>query len=211
MEEYRGKKVEMEVLGKDVDWNKVMKPYPPRKIILPNGEEMVVRSMTKDQIEEVAEAINPKTLQHKQLFDLIASEMVTELYLWRENRPMWCCPADSHFCLVGRVGDVIAGVSNGVLSSPAVGNSLHTVAIREGLQVGAQLWGCKLEHYFDVLGIQELHAAAESYRGATELFRTFGFIEYPDNVVHFGTGPMQRMTKEQWGRIRPGKITGKRI
>jgi hypothetical protein len=209
--EYLGKKVEMEVMGEDVDWEKVMKPYPPRKIVLPAGEEMIVRSMTKDQIEEVAEALQPKTLQHKQLFDLIAHEVCTELYLWREGRPMWCCPAESHFNLVGRVGDEIVGISNGVLSSPEVGNSLHTVAIREGQQVGAYLWGCKLEHYFDVLGIKELHAAAESIRGATELFRMFGFEEHPDNIVHFGTGPMQRLTRKQWERVRPGKITGERI
>jgi len=211
MEEYRGKKVEMEVMGKDVNWKEVMKPYPPRKIVLPNGEEMIVRSQTKDEIEEVVEALLPKTVQHKQLFDLIASEMVTEFYLWREGRPMWGCPAESHFNLVGRVGDEIVGVSNGALSSPEVGNSLHTVAIREGQQVGTQLWGCKLEHYFDVLGIKELHAAAESYRGGTELFQTFGFEEHPDKVVHFGTSPMQRLTKRQWERIRPGKIAGKRI
>jgi len=29
----------------------------------------------------------------------------------------------------------------------------------------------------------EVHAATESYRGVTELFRTFGFEEHPDKVV----------------------------
>ncbi|KXB00343.1 hypothetical protein AKJ42_00960 [candidate division MSBL1 archaeon SCGC-AAA261C02] len=209
--EYLGKDADMPVMGTDVNWDEVMKPYPPRKITLPNGDEMIVKSMEKDEVEEVAEALQPKTLQHKQLFDLIAHELCTELYLWRENRPMWCCPPESHFNLVGRVDDEIVGCSNGVLSSPKVGNSLHTVAILEGQQVGAQLWGCKLEHYFDVLGIEALHAGAESYRGSTELFAIFGFKELPDKVTHFGVSPEQYLTKEQWARLRPGKITGERI
>ncbi len=209
--EYLGEDIDMPVRGTDADWEEVMKPYPTRKIVLPNGKEMIVDSMSKDEVEEVAEALQPKTVQHRQLFDLISSELVTELYLWRENRPMWSCPPESHFCLVGRVDGTIVGCSNGVLSDPKVGNSLHTVAIEEGQQVGAQLWGCKLEHYFDVLGIEALHAAAESYRGSTELFDRFGFKELPSKITHFGTGPEQYLTKAQWKRIRPGKITGKRI
>lgn len=209
--EYYGEEVDMPVRGKDVNWDEVMEPYPTRKIVLPNGDEMIVDSMTKDEVEEVAEALQPKTVQHKQLFDLISHELCTELYLWREKRPMWCCPPESHFNLVGRVDGEIVGCSNGVLSSPEVGNSLHTVAILEGQQVGAQLWGCKLEHYFDVLGIEALHAGAESYRGSTELFDLFGFKELPEKVTHFGVAPEQYLTKEQWERLRPGKLTGERI
>jgi len=211
MEEYIGRKIEMEVAGKDINWKEVMKPYPRRKIVLPNGDEMIVRNITVNEVEKVAEAFHPKCLVHRDLFDMITHELCTELYLWKIKRPMWGCMPESHFCLVGEIEDEIVGASNGVLSSPEVGNSLHTIAIREGMQIGAQIWGCKLEHYFDVLGVKEVHAAAESPRGGAELFRTFGFEEHPDKVVHFGTSPMQRMTKKQWERIRPGKITGKRI
>jgi len=211
MKGYIGKKFEMEVMGKDVNWKKIMKPFPRRKIVLPNGDEMIVRSITVDEVEKVAEALHPKCLVHRDLFDMITHELCMELYLWKIERPMWGCMPESHYCLVGEVGDEIVGAANGALSSPEVGNSLHTVATKEGLQVGAQLWASKMEHYFDVLGVKEVHAAAESARGGTELFRAFGFEVHPDKVCHFGTSPMQRLTKRQWDRIRPGKIAGKRI
>ena len=127
----------------EVDWSKVMKPYPGRKITLPNGEEMVVKEQTKEEIEKVADALINNLTYHKDLFDLVTSEIITELYLWRESRPMWGCPAESHFNLVGRVGDEIVGVTNGALKDPKTGNSLHTTTLKRGLQIGAYLWPCK--------------------------------------------------------------------
>ena len=190
-----------------VDWSKIMKPYPGRRITLPNGDEMVVTSMTKDEIEEVADALVKNVTYHQDLFDLVSSEMITELYLWRENRPMWGCPPETHFCLVGRVEGKVVGVTNGVLRDPKIGCSLHTNTLIRGLQIGAYLWPCKLEHYFDVLGVDVVEASAETPIGSRKLFKTYGFTEHPDKVSHFGT-MLQTMTREQWNRIKAGKLVG---
>ncbi|MDI6643378.1 MAG: hypothetical protein QMD95_04965 [Candidatus Hodarchaeaceae archaeon] len=196
----------------EVDWSKIMKPYPTRSITLPNGDEMIVKSMTKDEIEEVADALISNLTYHKDLFDLVTSEMITEFYLWRENRPMWGCPAESHFNLVGRVNGKVVGVTNGVLKDPKTGCSLHTTTLIRGLQIGAYLWPCKLEHYFDVLGIERLEASAESAIGGRKLFATYGFtvMPFPEYRSHFGT-QLQVMTKQQWDRIKAGKLAGERI
>lgn len=196
----------------EVDWSKVMKPYPTRSITLPNGDEMIVKSMTKDEIEEVADALIGNLTYHKDLFDLVTSEMITEFYLWRENRQMWGCPAESHFNLVGRVDDKVVGVTNGVLRDPKIGNSLHTTTLKRGLQIGAYLWPCKLEHYFDVLGIERLEASAESAIGGRKLFASYGFSvqPFPEQYSHFGA-KLQTMTKQQWDRIKAGKLAGERI
>jgi len=194
----------------EVDWSKVMKPYPGRKITLPNGKEMIVSDMKKEEIEEVADALVKNLSYHKDLFDLVTSEMITEFYLWRENRKMWNCPAESHFCLVGRVDGEVVGVTNGVLRDPKIGCSLHTTTLIRGLQIGAYLWPCKLEHYFDVLGTDVVEASAESPIGSRKLFKTYGFTEHPDKVSHFHT-MLQTMTKEQWDRIKAGKLVGERL
>lgn len=194
----------------EADWSKVMKPYPTRSMILPNGDEMIVKSMTKNEIEEVADALISNLTYHKDLFDLVTSEMVTEFYLWRENRPMWGLPAESHFNLVGRVDGEVVGVTNGALRDPKIGNSLHTTTLKRGLQVGAYLWPCKLEHYFDVLGVDVVEASAESAIGGRKLFVTYGFTQHPDRKSHFGT-MLQTMTKQQWDRIKAGKLVGERI
>lgn len=193
----------------EVDWSKVMKPYPGRRIILPNGDEMTVRSQTKDEVERVADALVKNVTYHQDLFDLVTSEIIAELYLWRENRPMWGCPPESHFNLVGEVNGEIVGVTNGVLRDPKTGCSLHTTTLRRGLQIGAYLWPCKLEHYFDVLGVERVEASAESPIGSRKLFVTYGFtvMPFPEYKSHFGT-QLQVMTKEQWDRIKAGKLAG---
>jgi hypothetical protein len=196
----------------EADWSKIMKPYPKRSITLPNGEEMVVYSQGKDEVEEVADALLPNVKYHQDLFDLVNSEIITELYLWRENRMMWDCPSESHFNLVGKVGDEIVGVTNGVLRDPKIGCSLHTTTLRRGQQIGAYLWPCKLEMYFDVLGVDKVEASAESAIGSRKLFVTYGFSvqPFPQQRSHFGT-QLQVMTKQQWDRIKAGKLGGERI
>lgn len=195
-----------------VDWTKVMNPYPGRRITLPNGDEMEVTGMEKKDIEEVADALLPNVSYHKDLFDLVTSEIVTELFLWRENRPIWDLPAASQFCLVGRVNGEIVGVTNGGCRDPKIGNSLHTTTLKRGLQVGAYLWPCKLEHYFDVLGVDVVEASAESAIGSRKLFVTYGFTQhpYPEKASHFDA-ILQTMTKPQWDRIKAGKISGERL
>ncbi len=196
----------------EIDWIKVMKPYPGRKITLPNGEEMIVTEMKKSEIEKVADALVNNLTYHKDLFDLITSELITEFYLLRENRPMWGLPPESHFNLLGRINEEIVGVTNGVLREPRTGCSLHTTTLKRGLQIGAYLWPCKLEHYFDVLGIERLEASAESVIGGRKLFAAYGFSPqpFPEQKSHFGT-QLQVMTKQQWDRIKSGKIVGEKI
>lgn len=196
----------------EYDWSKVMKPYPKRSITLPTGEEMIVESMKREEIEEVADALIPNLTYHKEWFDLVASEMITEFYLWRENRVMWGCPGESHFNLVGRVDGKIVGATNGVCRDPKTGCSLHTTTLKRGAQIGAYLWPCKLEMYFDVLGVDKIEASAESAIGGRKLFLAYGFTQhaYPQEMSHFGT-MLQTMTKQQWDRIKAGKLVGERI
>jgi hypothetical protein len=196
----------------EIDWSKVMKPYPGRIITLPDGSEMEVKPMQKSEINEVADAIIPNLTYHNELFDMVTSEMITEFYLWRENRPMWGLPAESHFNLVGRVNGEVVGVTNGALRDPKIGNSLHTTTLKRGLQIGAYLWPCKLEHYFDVLGVDKVEASAESAIGGRKLFVAYGFTQmpFPQYRSHFGT-TLQVMTKQQWDRIKAGKLVGEKL
>ena len=196
----------------EVDWSKVMKPYPKRRITLPDGSEMAVTDMKKSEIEEVSDALVKNLTYHKDLFDIVTSELITEFYLWRENRPMWRLSPESHFNLVGRVDGEVVGVTNGALREPKIGCSLHTTTLKRGLQIGAYLWPCKLEHYFDVLGIERLEASAESAIGGPKLFAAYGFTQmpFPEHMSHFGT-TLQVMTKEQWDRVKAGKLVGERF
>lgn len=196
----------------EFDWSKIMKPYPGRRVTLPDGSEMEVTAMKKNEIETVCDDLLPNLSYHNDLFDLVTSEIITELYLWRENRPIWDLPAGSQFCLVGRVDGEIVGVTNGGLRDPKIGNSLHTTTLKRGLQVGAYLWPCKLEHYFDVLDVDVVEASAESAIGSRKLFVTYGFTQhpFPDKYSHF-RAILQTMTRQQWDRIKAGKLAGEKL
>jgi hypothetical protein len=193
-----------------IDWEKLMRPYPPRRIILPNGKEMIVKSVKKSEIDKICDCLIPNLKVHKDRFDLVTSEIITELYLWREKRPMWGLPAESHFALVGRINGKLVGVTNGALKNTRVGCSLHTTTLKRGLQIGTYLWFCKLEMYFDVLGVDVVEASVESLIGGRKLAKAYGFTAYPNKKSHFGT-MLQTMTKRQWHKIKSNKLVGERI
>ena len=199
-------------VGAEYDWSKVMKPYPGRKVILPNGEEMIIEQASKDQINEIVDALLINVTHHKDLFDLVTSEIITELYWWRENRPIAGLHPDSHFILVGRVKGEIVGVTNGGLIDPKTGMSLHTVVRRDrrGLQIGAYLWPAKLEMWFDVLGCEKVYAPPESAIGMRKLFRPWGFQlqSFPEQKHPGFYTPIALLTKEEWERLKPAKLVG---
>ncbi len=55
-----------------------------------------------------------------------------------------------------------------------------------------------------------MEASAESAIGERKLFLVYGFTPHPNEKSHFGT-MLQMMTKQQWDRIKAGKLVGERI
>jgi hypothetical protein len=64
--------------------------------------------------------------------------------------------------------------------------------------------------YFDVIGTDKVEASAESAIGGRKLFLAYGFTQHPNEKSHFGT-MLQTMTKQQWDRIKAGKLVGEKI
>ena len=86
------------------------------------------------------------------------------------------------YCLVGVMDGVLVGMVNGRSLSRKIGISLHTIAMRRGLRVGAHLFAAKMEYHIEYLNQQEVYIVAESPIG----FRRW-MIEYPlekTNIPH---------------------------
>jgi hypothetical protein len=134
--------------------------------------------------------------------------MYAELLGWYRFR------VANEFVLVGAIDGEIAGIVNSRLVDEAVGMSLHTLTVRRGLRIGAQLFAAKMEHHLEILGQKEVWIVAESPIG----FRRW-MIEYSlENREHLypavhhelGGVPTYVLTKALYDSVRDQKVSGVR-
>jgi hypothetical protein len=185
-----------------------LKPYPPKVITLASGEKMVVREAVRDEIGVLLDTVHPLMGVPRDFYDIVAARMYAELLGWYRFR------VANEFVLVGAIEGEIAGIVNSRLVDEEVGMSLHTLTIKRGLRIGAQLFAAKMEHHLDVLGQKEVWIVAESPIG----FRRW-MIEYSlENREHLYPGvrhelggvPTYVLTKELYDAVRNMKVSGVR-
>ncbi|HUX20725.1 MAG TPA: hypothetical protein VMW69_05770, partial [Spirochaetia bacterium] len=131
-------------------------PYPPKSILLASGEVLVVREALREEAPILLETVYPLIGVTRDFYDIVAARLYAELLGWVRYRTA------NEFVLVGSIDGEIAGMVNSRMFSPAVGMSLHTITIKRGLRIGAQLFAAKMEHHFENLGQSEVWIVAES-------------------------------------------------
>jgi hypothetical protein len=185
-----------------------LKPYPPKIITLASGEKMVVREAEREEIGVLLETVHPLMGVPKDFYDIVAARMYAELLGWYRYR------VANEFVLVGAVDGTIVGIVNSRLVDEDIGMSLHTLAIKRGLRVGAQLFAAKMEHHLEILNQKEVWIVAESPIG----FKRW-MIEYelenrqslfPGIRHELGGVPTYVLTRELYDIVRDEKVTGVR-
>ena len=136
-----------------------LKPYPPKVITLASGEKMVVREAKREEAGALLGTIYPLLGVPADFYDIVAARMYSEILGWFRYR------VANEFVLVGTINGVIAGIVTSRHVTPKLGMSLHTMTIKRGLRVGAQLFAAKMEHHLDILGEEEVYIVAESPNG----------------------------------------------
>jgi hypothetical protein len=111
---------------------------------------------------------------------------------------------------VAQVDGELAAIVNGRIVNPELGMSLHTIALKRGLRVGAHAFASKMEYHIDILGQKEVLIVAESPIG----FRRW-MIEYKlEKRFHLphelGGCPSWALTRELFDRARGSLIVGSR-
>jgi hypothetical protein len=141
-------------------------------------------------------------------YDIVAARMYSEVLAWYRYR------VANEFVLVGSIDGVIAGIVNSRHVTNKLGMSLHTLAIKRGLRVGAQLFAAKMEHHIDVLGEEEVYIVAESpigfKRWMIELQLEDRSSQYPEVRSELGGVPTFALTRKLWDAAREVKCTGTR-
>lgn len=185
-----------------------LKPYPPKIITLANGEEMIVREVKREETGILLGTIEPLMGVQKDFYDIVASRMYAEVLGWFEYR------VANEFILVGAINGEIAGIVTSRLVDEKIGMSYHTMTVKRGLRIGAQLFAAKMEHHIDILGNDEVHIVAESPIGFKRWMIEYALedrsSQYPGLLHELGGVPTFTLTKDLWDKVRADKCTGSR-
>lgn len=178
-------------------------PYPPKFITLATGEKLVVRPVEHEEIPLLMETIEPLMKQPKDFYDIVASRIYAELLGHYRHR------VKDEYVFVGAVNGVIAGIVNGRLVNEKIGMSYHTITLKRGLRVGAQLFAAKMEYHF-MLGQEEVYIVAESPNGFKRWMIEYELISRPEIQHELGGVPTYVLTRELWEKHKGLKNTGRR-
>lgn len=181
-----------------------MAPYPPKHILMANGETMVVRQAAIDEVDILLETIDPLRKLDRDFYDVVAARLYAELLGWKRHR------VRNEYCLVGVMDGEVAGIVNGRMFDEKCGVSYHTLTLKRGLRIGAHLFASKMEHHIEYLGQDEVWIVAESPIGHRRWM-----IEYPlqqkFSIQHeLGGAPSWVLTRETYFKAKPRLVTGVR-
>ena len=185
-----------------------LKPYPPKVIILASGEKMVVREVKREETGVLLETIYPLMGVMEDFYDIVAVRMYSEVLGWYRYR------VANEFIIVGAIDGVIAGIVTSRCVDENIGMSLHTLTVKRGLRIGAQLFAAKMEHHLEFLDQKDVWIVAESPIGFRRWMIEYGLKNagdcYPEIHHELGGVPTHILTKEIYDAVRNEKVTGTR-
>jgi len=185
-----------------------LKPYPPNVITLANGERMVVREATRDETGVLLETVYPLVGGPKDFYDIVAARVYAEILGWYRHR------VANEFVLVGAIDGETVGIVNSRLVNKKIGMSLHTLTIKRGLRIGAQLFAAKMEYHIEILGQNEVGIVAESSIGFRRWMIEYGLENrehlYPEVRHGLGEVPTYVLTRELYFAVKDLKVSGQR-
>ncbi len=194
--------VDLEKILRPVDTP--MKPYEPKYMLLASGEAVVVRQVERDEIPDLLKHVEPLLHVERDFYDVVAARVYSELLAHYRHR------YQDQYVLAVQIDGELAAIVNGRQVNPKLGMSLHTLALRRGLRVGAHAFAAKMEYHIDTLGHDEVLIVAESPIG----FRRW-MIEYKlekrFHIPHeLGGVPSWALTRELFDRARSKLVVGRR-
>ncbi|MDF2485100.1 MAG: hypothetical protein K0R46_1268 [Herbinix sp.] len=179
-----------------------LKPYEAKVIPLTTGEDMLVREVTYDELPLLMETIEPLMKQPKDFYDIVASRIYAELL------GMYRYRVQDEYCFVGSVDGEIAGIVNGRFVNEKVGMSYHTMTLKRGARVGAQLFAAKMEYHFDFMNQEEVWIVAESPNGFKRWMIEYELESRPHCPHELGGVPTFVLTRALWEKHKANKNVG---
>ena len=183
-------------------------PYEAKVIPLTTGEDMLVRTATREETEMVIDGIKVLLDHQKDFYDIVSARIVAELLGMLRYR------VQDEYLLIGAIDGEIAGIVNGRMVNEKIGMSYHTMTLKRGARVGAQLFAAKMEYHFDYMNQDEVWIVAESPNGFKRWMIEYQLedrsAQFPGVRHELGGVPTFVLTRALWAAVRDIKCTGTR-
>lgn len=169
-------------------------PFPPCYCQFKTGEKMVIRPARAEELPDLIQAVKPLLDVDHDFYDVVGARVLAELLGVYRKR------LKDAYTLLGIVDGELAGFCNGRLFDEDVNISLHSLAFKRGLRIGATMYYAKCEYCFDVIGQKEFWATYESYNGLKRWGIGMAQPSYPwpEYQHELGGAKVFYITKEYW-------------
>lgn len=194
-----------------IDLEKILRPvdnpmplFPPKYMTIASGEEMVIRQVGREEIPDILPYIEPLMHVERDYYDIVASRVYAELLSYYYYR------VQDEYVLIAQINSELAAIVNGRMLNKEVGMSLHTLALRRGLRIGAHAFAAKMEYHIDVLNQTEVLIVAESPIGFRRWMIEYNLEKRFDIPHELGGVPSWALTKALFDRARDKLVVGRR-
>ena len=194
--------VDLEKILRPVDTP--MKPYEPKYMVLASGEAAVVRQVDRDEIPDLLRHVEPLLHVERDFYDVVAARVYSELLAHYRHR------YQDQYVLAVQIEGELAAIVNGRQVTPTLGMSLHTLALRRGLRVGAHAFAAKMEYHIDTLGHDEVLIVAESPIGFRRWMIEYRLEKRFYTPHELGGVPSWALTRELFDAARSTLVVGRR-
>ena len=181
-----------------------MPPFPPKYMTIASGEEMVIRQVGRSEIPDILPHVAPLIHVERDFYDVVAARVYSELLSYYRHR------VQDEYVLVAQINGEICAVVNGRRVSADTGMSLHTLALRRGLRIGAHAFAAKMEYHIDILKQKEVLVVAESPIGFRRWMIEYNLEKRFDIPHELGGVPSWALTKELFDKARETLVVGRR-
>lgn len=182
----------------------VQPPYPAKRIVLASGESMIVRQATREEVPGLLTALEPLLWVERDYYDIVGARTFAELLGWKRYR------VRDEYCLVGVIDGMLVGLVNGRSLSRNIGISLHTLALRRGLRIGAHLFAAKMEYHIEYLNQKEVYIVAESPIGFRRWMIEYSLEERPHVHHELGGVTSYSLTRPLYFAAKGRLVVGER-
>lgn len=178
--------------------------FPAKYMQIANGETMVIRQVERDEIPQLLEYVQPMIHIERDYYDIVAARVYAELlaeYVYR---------IQDQYILVAQINGELCSIVNGRTLKPGIGVSLHTIALRRGLRIGAHAFAAKMEYHMDYLNQEEVMIVAESPIGFRRFLVEYNLEKRPNIIHELGGVSAYALTKETFEKARGKLVVGRR-
>jgi len=195
----------------DMELEAVLRPvemslpaYPPKVILLSNGQNLVIRQVRREDVPVLLQAVRPLCDVDRDFTDLIGARLYAELLGWYRFR------LRNGYCLIGQVDGRLVGIMNGRVYSQEIGINYHTLEIDRRLRAGPHLFAAKMEYHIEVLGQEEVWTTAERPISFRKWMVEYVLESQTDAQHELGGSPSWRLSREHYMGIRDRMVAGER-